>query len=196
MLIFIFNQKGQLVLNPLIDAVDLQSLPAMTEKAAQRGLLYSEESDFISLHLKKNLGPSLSSSVSNLDPRTSAAQDLYIPGFAACTNCQSENSLEKLDALDRAPFPNSTGEGLRITHGPLLDLPSASEAMNLSLENLLSLAGESLIFIDADSRHGMSGAPILNAQGQVVGIFAGGKINLQQGHLRRVSRGLRVQQLL
>ena len=195
LLVFIFNQKDELVLNPYLNSIFLKKMPALNERAQQRGSFYSEETDFVGLETTKFLGPSLE--MSPLQNGTTSSEDLYIPGFAACTQCQKIHVLsDSNDSLDRSPFPNSTGEGLRITKGPSLNLPEAAAALQISFESLTHLAGQGLMFMDSDSRQGMSGAPILNGNGQVVGIFSGGKTTSENGKLRRISRGIKVQQLI
>ncbi len=196
LLIFIFNQNDELVFNPLVDRISIYKLPNLNERAQQRNSFYSEETDFIGFKLAKNLAPSLrAASEENLQQDLN--QNLYITGFAACTSChESSDPSDSNDSLDRSPFPNSTGRGMQVTFGPSLNLSSAALKLGVPLPSLARLAGQGVMFIHADSRQGMSGSPILNINGEVVGIFSGGKTMLKKGHLSRVSRGVRVQQLL
>ncbi len=195
LLIFIFNQNNELILNPLMDPVFLQKLPAMNERAQQRGTFYSEETDFVGFRLPKLIAPSLRAAA--LNDSIKLSHDLYMPGFPACTNChESSESQDSNDLLDRSPFPNSSGHGLHLTHGPILSLAAAASLLEIPLDSLTRLAGKGLMFLESDSRQGMSGAPILNSQGQVIGIFSGGKTKYKNGTLTRVSRGVRAQQLL
>lgn len=195
LLIFIFNKNDELILNPLVEPVFLQKLPVLNQRAEQRGTFYSEETDFVAFKIPKALAPSLQP----VPDKNSIllSQDLYIPGFPACTNChEGSNSQDSNDLLDRSPFPNSSGHGLHLTHGPRLSLAAAASLLEIPLDNLTRLSGQGLMFLESDSRQGMSGAPILNSQGQVIGIFSGGKTKSKNGTLSRVSRGVRVQQLL
>lgn len=195
LLIFIFNKNDELILNPLVDPVYLQKLPALNERARQLGSFYSEETDFVAFKIPKLLAPSLNAAPDKNS--TLLSQDLYIPGFPACTNCsEALSGQDSNDLLNRFPFPNSTGQGLRVTHGPRLNLTAAANLLGVPLDSLSRLAGQGLMFIESDSRQGMSGAPILNSQGQVIGIFSGGKTKSKNGTLSRVSRGVRVQQLI
>ena len=49
------------------------------------------------------------------------------------------------DNLERSPFPNSIGQGLRITKGPVVNLPEVAAALQISFESLTRLACQDLM---------------------------------------------------
>jgi S1-C subfamily serine protease len=189
--IFIFDSAGRMAFDPYNDNAVLEIIPKVSNKLLPPGQFYNKEYDYVGIHLNRTLGHSLIAATVGVKK-----QDLFILGFPICTHCESKPEQDlTLDNRTRSPAPDSDGRGLKVTWGPLVALAEALNILGISSRNQLSSEGESMLFVNADSRQGMSGAPILNHDGHVVGIFAGGKTQYAYGVLSRLSRGVRVEQM-
>lgn len=186
--VFIFDQNDNLVLNPYENNVTPLKLPPLSKRALSTNKMYAEDSDYIALSLNKKIGKGLAFTKN----KTTPGDRLFLIGFPACTNCSTDGyAIDDLDSfMDRSPAPNSDGNGLKISSGIVLDNNTAATFYNVSIEALNNWDLEKMISFTADSNHGNSGGPILNKEGNVVGIHRGGVINKTATKTVRVSNGV------
>lgn len=184
--IFLFDQNGNLVFDPFIDSAFVKIYPEKTSfAAALRGDWYSEDSDFVGIQLGRVVGTPL-----RIGAAANNGETLYRPGFAACTGCsQNPNQTDPELNRDRGPSLNSDGNGLYWTRGVSQGNDSVTAFLGVNLGGLFDL--KHMVFFSADSQVGFSGGPILNNQGEVVGVFAGSKPKIYNKMMTVLSRGVR-----
>lgn len=183
--IFIFNKKGEMVFNGLERSISFKVVPKPTNLAKAKGNFYAEDSDYIALDLGVKLGEPLKVSKTKVNPGDS----LSIVGYPVCTGCDAPEGMDQDEFTDRYPFENAGDCEEKVTQGEALSLADWAEAALVN-KHFMSIVGPSFIGNTADSQHGMSGGPILNNKGEVVGIHAGGKTVKEYGSFDRYSRGV------
>ncbi|NJL23777.1 MAG: trypsin-like peptidase domain-containing protein [Calothrix sp. SM1_5_4] len=188
MRVFIFDAEGRLLLDPYQDKVVAQLLPEATLMAKRRGSFYAEDSDYMALSLSREIGSPLPVARGNL----AAGDRVFVLGFPLCTGCKPENIWieEPEDFADRAPGVNSDGKGLKVSSGVVHKPEELLSFFGIQESLLRSWRLERIVFNSADSNHGSSGGPLLNENGEVVAILAGGKSRIIKGKHRRVSRAV------
>jgi hypothetical protein len=183
--IFAFDSSDALVLDSYKDTVLVAQLPALTKQAQTENTYYSLDSDYVKLKLSRPLGvPLVRATVPAHD-----GDSVYLAGFPSCTNCTTDMQAEAIDLADRGEGLNSDGKGLKFTYGSLLPTSEALSVLGADKKQL-QVDLSRVLFYSADSVQGLSGAPILNIRGEVLGLHTGGKGLQSGGHLRRVSRGV------
>jgi hypothetical protein len=190
MLVFVFNQQGELVFDPFKDTAQLQDTDEPSYASLIRGKWFAEDSDFVSMKLSRKIGQSLKIGV-----RAKSGDRLYHPGYAACTGCaRNPNVTDPLDNNSRGPGQDSNGIGLYWTAGEQQDLKTVTAYLEVPSGMWDMYKKDQMIFFSADAQVGMSGGPILNADGQVIGVFAGSKPKMVGATMLNLSRGVRPSQ--
>jgi hypothetical protein len=183
--VFIFNNVGQLIVNPFVEAVTLGRAPRASNFARLAGNFYAQDSDYITLQLSRPIAKPLHFTVAKPVP----AQRVFVVGYPACTGCVVSGSADgnPLDFADRSPAPNSDGKGLKVSYGEVIPNDAASQFLGVSPLVLSNWDLQAMVLSNADTQHGQSGGPTLNEAGEVVGVHAGGKMQMTNGVLRRLS---------
>ena len=188
LVIFIFDQNGQLVLDPYENEVHIQVGPEPSFVALHRKNFYAEDCDYIGLSLTKDIGTPLK--IAAQTPQV--GETIYVLGYPVCTGCDSSNydGANTTDFTSRSPAPDSNGKGLKISVGDVVN-PEGLESFFGMQKSALKLWNlQKMLFYTADSHYGNSGGPVLNAKGEVVAIHAGGKSRIIDGKFQRISRSV------
>jgi hypothetical protein len=183
--VFIFNKDGEMIFNGLKDAVSFRSVPLETRMTKLGSSFYSVDSDYVAIELPVSLGAPLPIA------RTISSDNVAVIGYPYCTGCTPQEGQDPLDYASRYPYPNAEDCLEKVTGGSLINTEAWGQLAQVNLQIVQNLNRSTFIGHTADSQHGMSGGPILNLNGEVVGIHAGGKtVNTGKG-LNRYSRGVR-----
>jgi hypothetical protein len=186
-LIYLFDQSGKLIFDPYLNQANVIKYGEPSQLAIMQSSWYAEDSDYAVLKLSKVIGQPLKVAKS-----FKAGEVVYHTGFAACTGCDSApNTTDAELNRDRSPKPNSTGVGYYWTAGNLQSAATARAFINADWYLNLARLND-MLFFNADAQVGMSGGPILNQAGEVVGVFAGSKQKVNpDGSMSVLSRGVR-----
>lgn len=188
-LVFAFDSNQNLVLNPFLNAVTISTVPRVSTAAIMRNSFYAEDSDYMSLSLARPLGAPLRIASKNAIP----GDKIFVVGGPFCTACdisEISGGADPVDFMDRSPKQNSDGIGLKLTSGVVGDIQNLLPffQLNPAFSTIWDL--KHILFMSADGVEGNSGSPVLNANGEVVAIFAGGKTRVVEGKLQHVSRAV------
>lgn len=183
--IFIFNQDGEMVFNGLENKILFSAVPQPTQLSTASGKFYAEDSDYLGLELPESLGRGLTISGFITSP------SVAVIGYPVCTGCEAPEGLDPAEFADRGPGMNAEDCVQKVTGGQILPLENWAQLAQVSAYSMQSLNPQIFFGYNADSQHGMSGAPVLDVDGKVIGIHAGGKTVSRGGQLERYSRGVR-----
>lgn len=183
--IFIFDKMGNMVFNGLENEVSFKALPKQTELTMrEQNTFYSVDSDYVAIDLPATLGTPLKIA-KNPTP------GIAVMGYPTCTGCTAPEGADPLEYADRGPGLNAEDCREKVTGGTILPLGTWGQINQINNEALKLIDQWTFFGYDADSQHGMSGGPVLNLNGEVVGIHAGGKSLNVGGKIQRTSRGVR-----
>ena len=186
--LFLFNNKGELVVDPFVHRPMLVKVPSLTRLAQTRDSFYAEDSDYVMIELAVPIGEPL-----EIAATLNIGEPVSRLGYPACTNC-SDNKNEPGNELkrDRGENKNSSGKILYWTSGKVQTDDWGLEFLNQPRVELVEDSLRTIFFYDADGQHGMSGGPVLNDAGEVIGLHSGNKGKLDaSGELRVLSRAVR-----
>lgn len=186
--VFVFNQNGDLVINPIKEKIRPLNIPILTRSGSSRNSFYAEDSDYISLSLPRKISDGL---VFSSAPPT-INDPVYLLGYAVCTGCNSDSFVtDDIEAFqDRSPAPNSDGNGLKFSKGKVLDKKLFMPEIYELDQNAQPIWGhENILAYSADSNHGMSGGPVLNSSGEIIAIHRGGFFKKNTLEKLRISNG-------
>lgn len=187
--IFIFDKNGNMVFNGLEQAVSYKATPKPTAISRAKNSFYAEDSDYIAIELPKSLGRPLKVA------KQLNSDDVAVIGYPACTGCETPEGMDSLEFADRTPQQNAEDCIEKVTGGKLVTPEAWGQLAQVNNAFMQYLDKATFVGYTADSQHGMSGGPILNFNGEVIGIHAGGKsIQTNQG-IQRYSRGVRPREL-
>lgn len=188
--IFIFDKNGTMIFNGLEEQISFKALPKSTQLTKmKKDSFYAEDSDYLAIVLPKPIGKPLKVA------RQLHSNDIAVIGYPLCTGCEAPEGYDPQEFASRHPYPDAEDCEEKITGGQLI-MPETWGQMaqvNQYLENALDRS--TFISHTADSHYGMSGAPLLNRNGEVVGIHAGGKTVQTFNGTQRFSRGVRPPEL-
>ncbi len=188
--IFLFDHSGELVFDPYSTQPAIVKFGVPSLQAFFSGSSwYGDDSDYVVIQLPKPLGTPL-----KIAPTRVTGENLYHLGFASCTGCElNPNTTDPELNRDRKDKGNSNGKNLYWNpSGPLFDLATTAEILNAPAKYFEGSHKSNWIFFSSDAQVGMSGGPILNGNGEAVGVFAGSKpIIKKDGSMAVVSRGVR-----
>lgn len=188
--LFIFDKDGNMVFNGLEQEVTFSAVPHETQVGKTSGSFYGVDSDYLAIQLPKNIGKPLRVA-SHL-----TSDQVAVIGYPACTGCETPEGQDPLEYMDRAPFQNAEDCIEKVTGGKLITPDTFGQLLQINQQLINSLDKRTFVAYTADSQHGMSGGPILNFEGEVIGIHAGGKSVQSQNGVQRLSRGVRPAELL
>jgi hypothetical protein len=188
--IFLFDRSGNLVVDPY-------TMPPVLIKFGTPSLMafiggsgwYGDDSDYVVLQFTTPIGRPLT--IANT---VTIGESLYHLGFASCTGCgEAHNTTDPELNRDRKDSGNSDGKTLYWTApGPLVSLDQAISILKAPAKFFEGSHKDNWIFFRSDSQVGMSGGPIVNTKGEVVGVYAGSKpIIKNDGSMSVLSRGVR-----
>lgn len=187
--VFLFNKEGKLVFDPYLNRPSLVKF----ETPSKLGLTspsgwYAEDTDYVVVQLPKVLGKPL-----KIAAAAKTGEMLYRLGYASCTGCElNPNQANPELNRDRGAGLNSNGVGLYWSRGKSQALDVVQSLLRIPSEFFSLSKKENFLFFAADAQIGMSGGPILNEAGEVVGVFAGSKpVVASDGSMIVISRGVR-----
>lgn len=185
--VFVFDQNGKLVFDPYDNIANIANYSGEISIFAKlRGDWYAEDTDFVGIKLDRPIGVPL-----KIGPKPKPDQNLYRPGFAACTGCaENPNTTDPLENISRGLGKDSDGQGLYWTAGKAVKIDHVINFLDSTIITALFKLDQ-MIFFNADSQVGFSGGPILNEAGEVVGVFAGSKPRMYGKDMVVLSRGVR-----
>ncbi len=182
---FIFDKNGNMVFNGLENEISFKTLPKQTELTKrEQNTFYSVDSDYLAIDLPATLGTPLKIA------RTPTPA-IAVMGYPACTGCQTPEGSEPMEYTSRGQGLDAEDCIEKVTGGNILPLNVWGQLNQINNEALSLIDQWTFFGYDADSQHGMSGGPVLNMNGEVVGIHAGGKSLNVNGRVQRTSRGVR-----
>lgn len=187
--IFIFDKNGNMIFNGLEQAVSYTAIPRQTQLAQAQNSFYSIDSDAIAIQLPKSIGTPLKVA------KQLYSDDVAVIGYPVCTGCDAPEGMDGLEFIDRYPYQNAEDCVEKVTGGKLITPESWADLAQVHQSILQTLDKSSFIAHTADSQYGMSGGPMLNFNGEVIGIHAGGKSIQGQDGVKRYSRGVRPPEL-
>ncbi|WPU66740.1 S1 family peptidase [Peredibacter starrii] len=187
--LFIFDKNGNMVFNGLEEEVTFAAVPHQTQLTQRGGTFYGIDSDYLAIQLPKNIGKPLKVA------KQLTSDDVASIGYPACTGCETPEGEDPMDYIDRAPYQNAENCLEKVTGGKLITPETFGQLLQINQQLMNSVDKRTFVAHTADSQHGMSGGPILNFNGEVVGINAGGKTIQSQNGIQRISRGVRPPEL-
>jgi hypothetical protein len=183
--IFIFNKNGEMIFDGLKHPISFKATPLQTAITIQGNSFYGVDSDYLAIELPFSLGNPL--------PIANAinSDGIAVIGYPYCTGCTAPEGHDPLDFASRYPYPDAEDCQGKITGGSLLNTEVWGQLAQVNQYLVQNLNRGTFIGYTADSQYGMSGGPVVNANGEVVGIHAGGKTIRTTSGLSRYSRGVR-----
>ena len=210
--VFLFNRAGQLV----FAATTTGGRATVTVKPFSHQLTlpsikggYNASSDFVQIKISQSIGKPLA--LATTTPKE--GDEMFLLGYPAGTGKYMEPDTPKdviKDMVTRTPAPDSDGKGLKLMMGNIQPVEGAVtdpslKGPGLPLWQMQSLTGllddrldfYQLIVSDSDTTHGASGGAMLNAQGQLLGMNAGGGVTVVDGKVVQVTqRGIMLPEVL
>ena len=189
--VYVFDHKNNLVLDPYKNKVVIEQLPAATKYSAGSQKFYAEDNDYVTLRLSQAIGRPL-----QWAKRTASINNaVYLLGYAGCTDCKSPNGDKddeetRLDYSSRSPAPNFNGQGIVATRGSVIFPDDTVVGFYQMNKQQATQTASTILHYTADSQRGMSGAPVLNARGEVVAIHRGGRSRKFSGKFYRISNAV------
>lgn len=187
--IFLFDRNGNLIFDPYQNPPTIvrYGIPSGLALTSENGW-YAEDSDYVVIKLPIPIGKPLKIA----DSKTSS-ETLFRFGYPSCTGClEAPNKTDPNLNVDRKPYLNSNGQDLYWTAGRNLKLTETADILGISSSDFEFSHKANWIFFSADAQVGMSGGPILNKSGEVIGVFAGSKPKIKEdGSMIVISRGVR-----
>lgn len=184
--VFIFNKNGDLVFDGLSEEVKFKATPALTNLTAAEGNFFAVDSDYVAIDLQKILGAPLKVAQN----KSLSGEVISVIGYPSCTGCKAPEGMDEIEYLDRGQGRNAENCLEKIAVGTTISTQNFGDLAQVNNALINMLDQESFIASTADSQHGMSGGPILNQNGEVVGIHTGGKSVVRNGTVARYSRGV------
>ena len=181
--IFLFNKEGELIFDGLQEEISFSVLPDNTLLNRYSDSFYSIDSDYVGINLSKKVAEPLVLSKTSPSP----GDQIYVIGYPICTNC---GFVQGNDDFDRGNQLNAKHCELQITQGEILDKDTWGDLANVNNALVNAINSNSFLPSTADSNYGMSGGPILNSSGGVIGIHVGGKTIVEDDYYSRFSRGV------
>lgn len=183
--IFIFNKNGEMIFNGLQNPISFKATPLQTAITLQGNSFYGVDSDYLGIELPFSLGNPL--------PIAKAinSDGVAVIGYPYCTGCTAPDGHDPIEFVSRYPFPDAGDCQEKITGGSLLNAEAWGQLAQVNQYLVQNLNRSTFIGYTADSQYGMSGGPVVNSNGEVVGIHAGGKTVRTTNGLSRFSRGVR-----
>ncbi|MGZ6479079.1 MAG: trypsin-like peptidase domain-containing protein, partial [Bdellovibrionales bacterium] len=208
--LFVFDQKGNLVFS----ATKARGRATLTVKPFSHTSTtpsltgqYNQSSDFIEIKLSSPIGQPLR--VAKSEAKVNDA--VFMLGYPVGTGEFLEAGADAKHAAElvsRSPAPDSDGHGLKLMKGTLVPIESPFQSqsdLDLQWWKIHSHMGfldteldyYQLITSDSDTAFGASGSPMLNLDGEVIGMNAGGEVINENGKVQRVlQRGIRLPEVL
>lgn len=187
--LFVFDKNGKMIFNGLEQAVTYTAIPRQTPLAQAQNSFYAVDSDAIAIQLPQSIGTPLKVA------KQLYSDDVAVIGYPTCTGCDAPDGMDELEFIDRYPYQNAEDCVEKVTGGKLITPDSWANLAQIHQSLLQMVDKSSFIAHTADSQHGMSGGPMLNFNGEVIGIHAGGKSIQGQDGVKRYSRGVRPPEL-
>lgn len=186
--IFLFDKDGKLAFDPYLTPPAIIKFGKPSAFALTNGSgWYGEDSDYVVIKLPVPLGMPLEIAKSK-----NIGEKVYRLGYSSCTGCPLQpNRTDPELNMSRGLIGNSNGKDLFWTSGQTVGLQQTSDFLGISLTVFDSSNKENWLFFSADAQVGMSGGPIVNELGEVVGVFAGSKPKISFGTMNVLSRGVR-----
>lgn len=185
--IFVFDKTGKNVFNGLEQEISFADLPATTQLSKTSKSFYDVDNDYISITLPLSLGKPL-----EISPDAEKEGDqIYVMGYPYCTDCEDPSGSNDLSFENRYPYDNAEDCLQKVTIGEILSEEEFGNLAQVNSQLINLLDKDKFIASTADSQFGMSGGPILNSEGKVVGINAGSKALKKYDGLKIYSRGVR-----
>jgi hypothetical protein len=208
--LFVFDQKGNLVFS----ATKARGRATLTVQpfAADPKLTFfpdshNQSSDFISIKLSSPIGQPIQ--VAKADAKV--GDSVFMLGYPIGTGKFIEENVDAKHAAElvsRAPAPDSDGQGLKLMKGRLIPIEDlvqvekyrdtvwwqARSSMRVFERELNYFQ---LIASDCDTVFGASGSAMVNLDGELIGMNAGGETIAENGKVVRVvQRGIRLPEVL
>lgn len=183
--VFIFNKNGDMVFNGLEQALAFKALPLQTRITTQGDSFYGVDSDYLALELPFSLGRPLPIA------RNINSDAIAVIGYPYCTGCTAPEGHDPIEFVSRYPNPDAGDCEEKITGGKLLNADVWGQLAQVNQQLVQDLNRNTFIGYAADSQYGMSDGPVVNGNGEVIGIHAGGKTIKTASGLNRYSRGVR-----
>jgi len=204
----VFDQKGNLVFS----ATKARGRATLTVKPFSHSSTFSNidgsynpSSDFIQIKISSPIGKPLKVAAHD----ATVGEPVFLLGYPIGTGKFVEEGIDpKEDFVSRAPAPDSDGQGIKLMRGhilPIEDLVQVEQYRDTikwksdSRVGILDSALDyyQLIASDSDTTHGASGCPMLNFDGEVIGMNAGGGVIIEDGKVQRIlQRGIRLPEVL
>ena len=187
--LFIFDKDGNMVFNGLEQEVTFSAVPHETQVGKTSGTFYGVDSDYVAIQLPKNIGTPLKVA------KQLSSDQVAVIGYPMCTGCPTPEGMDQLEFTDRGNNLNAEDCIEKVTGGKLITPDTFGQLAQVNQYLINSLDKRSFVAYTADSQYGMSGGPILNFNGEVIGIHAGGKSVQTYNGIQRISRGVRPPEL-
>jgi hypothetical protein len=189
--VFIFDADGNLVFNGLEEQLSFGNLPGQSKVLTQKDDWFGIDNDAISLSLPNALGKPLKFSSQSF----SENQNVSIIGYPYCTGCADPSGNNDLTFSNRGSTPNAENCIEKSTKGYIMNADQWAEFADIPQALMGDVDKSHFMITTADTQHGMSGGPMLNDQGEVLGLNAGSKPVRWNNKVLVYSRGVRPQGL-